>query len=147
MSNKTQQTPAAVKTQKTSKGGKDKPAPETKVKSKKTAKPAAEKKTRRTDGLKAWQIRILQALNKSNHPLSRSQISEKARTHPSNQTNAWGIGLADPVKRAAAEKKYGFPSLLTLKYVKESEIEVNGRTVSGYSITAAGKAALTKIKD
>lgn len=145
MSNKTQQTPAAPKTPKTSKG-KDKPAPETKVKGKKPAKPATEK-TRRTDGLKAWQIRILQALNKSNHPLSRSQISEKAKTHPSNQTNTWGIGLADPVKRAAAEKKYGFPSLLTLKYVKELEIEVNGRTVSGYSITAAGKAALAKIKD
>lgn len=133
----------ATKTATTTKGKKDK---------KETTKPATERKPRaRKEGLRSFQVRILKCLAKAKGPLTRTQISEKAPAHPTNQTNLWGIGLVDPDKRKEAEKKTQIPSLLTLGFVRERMIpgELNdkgeeGRKERVYEITASGRKAMEK---
>jgi hypothetical protein len=93
------------------------------------------------DGLRTPQVRILKALAKSDAGLTRGQIATKAKIDP-----AMGhyLGASDPAKVAEYSEKYGFPSLLSLKYVKAEQHDVNGKDVILYFITPQGKAALTK---
>lgn len=92
----------------------------------------------RSRGLPSWQVRILQVLAARGW-LTSAKISTLARTHRSNQTRVWGIGYSDPEKRRVAEEKSGIPSLLTLGFVEESVLDVDGLQECCYSITRAGR--------
>lgn len=107
---------------------------------KKTAVKPAAKKAEKKDGLRLPQVRILKALAKNSKGLTRSQISEKAEVDPAMGNY---LGPSDPAHYAAASKKYGFPSLCTLGYVKaQLDKEESGKTI--YHITASGSKALEK---
>ncbi len=99
------------------------------------------------DGLTIPQIRVLQVLAKSKGPINRAKISERC----GNKTTVVvgrAVGYGDPEKRAKFEqsKDGGFrPSLLTLKYVRETELDIDGIKETGVEITHRGKVALAKL--
>jgi hypothetical protein len=95
-----------------------------------------EKKTK--DGLRKPQVRVLTALSKSKQPLTRSEISTKAEVDLASLTEV--IGSSDAAKRKHNDKKMGWKSLLTLKYVTAKDGEEGATT---YVITAAGRKVLT----
>jgi hypothetical protein len=60
---------------------------------------------------------------------------------------SWAIGYSDAKKRAAFEKTKdgGFrPSLITLKYIREVELDIDGAKERGLLITPLGREALKK---
>lgn len=87
--------------------------------------------------LRGPQVRILEALSKSNKPLSRAEIAKKAKTDLAGLTEQ--IGSSDPARRKANDKKH-FPSLLTLGYLKEGQDKETNAVL--YVITASGRKAL-----
>ena len=101
------------------------------------------------EGLRPAQVRILDALAKvaNGGCIIRSQIGERAGV-----SVGWlsvHIGQADLMKRAASEAKYGFPSLLTLKLVKDhirGGFSGDVRKERCYEITVAGVEALEKVR-
>jgi hypothetical protein len=105
-----------------------------------TTKAKSEKTTAKKTGddLRKPQQRILQTLAKSNEPLSRAEIAEKAKMDPA-MTNL--LGSPDPKIRAKNDKAH-FKSLTTLGYVKL--IDRDGPAT--YSITPAGGKALAAAK-
>lgn len=128
-----------------------KAAKKTEVKGKKTpakkatkAAPAAKAekngKAPKVEGLAKPQVRILQLLSKGQE-LTRAEIAEKAPVDNAFCTT-W-IGSLDPAKREANEQKRGIKSLLTLKHVIAKQYDVNGKDVTYYSITPAGKKAIS----
>jgi hypothetical protein len=52
------------------------------------------------------------------------------------------LGAADPANRPAAEKRAGYPSLLTLGYVTTFQVDIDGVLERLYEITDAGRKAL-----
>jgi hypothetical protein len=117
------------------------PAAEKTAAKKAPAKKAAPKKE--TGGLRGPQVRILQLLAKSNKPITRSVIAEKAPVDVA--TCVEYIGSPDPEKRKKNDTKH-FPSLVTLKLVSEQKQEIDGREKVVYQLTAAGKQKLEQIK-
>jgi hypothetical protein len=114
-----------------------KKAPVKKAPVKKSA-PAAEKtSTKKIEGIRKPQARILEALFKAGHPLSRKQIAEKATVDKAWCTE-W-IGSNDQAKREANDHKH-FPSLISLGFVKFSIPGDRGEVF--YEITAAGRKAI-----
>ena len=105
---------------------------------------------KRYDGLRLPQVRVLQVLaSVARGTLTRTKISERC----GNKTNVVvgrAIGYSDPEKRTAFEQtKDGggrpgkpCPSLLTLGYVREVEVDVDGVTETGVVITPSGRKAL-----
>lgn len=95
------------------------------------------------------QIRVLCVLAKAEGPLTKAKISSLI----GNKTNvlaARAVGYSDPVKRAAFEnsKDGGFrPSLLTLGYVAEISLDIDGVEEIAYELTDSGKAIYKKLKD
>lgn len=77
-------------------------------------------------GLRKAQIKILTVLAKGK-ALTRQEIAKQAGINPIMSSK---LSSSNPV--------YGYPSLLTLGYVKQEE--------DGFSITPAGKKALASIK-
>lgn len=125
-------------------------------------KPAAREPRARKEGLRVPQIRVLQVLTKSKGPLSRSAISVKC----GNKTTVVvgrAVGYSDPARRATFEQtKDGggspgspCPSLLTLGYVKERELDVEGVSETVLELTpkgakafqALGKVVLPPLRD
>lgn len=106
------------------------------------------------EGMRKAQVRILRALGKAGVPLSKLQICEKvAKEFPTAaKFTAWmtdPIGGADPEARKVAEEKNGYPSLLTLKYIRslKSQSEEGDREVTVYEITALGKKTLQSLSN
>src|SRR5690242_1633048 len=93
----------------------------------------SDKAAKANKGLRAPQVRILQALAKSGKPLSRKEIAEKAPVDLAACVEY--IGSADPAIRKANDVKH-FPSLVSLGLVKEERHE--GEPVT-YAITAKGR--------
>ncbi|MFA7162017.1 MAG: hypothetical protein WC083_05550 [Candidatus Methanomethylophilaceae archaeon] len=146
------ETPAPKKTVKKAAAKKTTEAPKKAAKkaAKKTAKtpakkapvkksaPAAEKtSTKKIEGIRKPQVRILEALFKAGHPLSRKQIAEKATVDTAWCTE-W-IGSNDQAKREANDRKH-FPSLVSLGFVRFSIPGDSGEVF--YEITAAGRKAI-----
>lgn len=113
----------------------------------KPAKPRKAKKAAKTgrngkkSGLRKPQIAILAYLARQKNGSSRSKI--KAAT---GADISGSIGCQDPTEREALEKKNGYPSLLTLGYIRLNEIVVEDGMAPErrYDITANGRKALTK---
>lgn len=111
-----------------------------KVPTKKTPKKkttTTKKKATKKSGPRIPQIRILKALARNAKPLTRKQISEKAKVDLA-WLNSY-IGSNDEAIRAKNDKNI-MPSLLTLGLVAFSPEE--GPT--SYTITAAGRKAVEK---
>lgn len=126
----------AVKKTATKKATKTAPAKKAAKKGAKTETKPREKK----DGLRKPQLRILAALAKRDN-LTRAQIAEKAPVDVA--TCVEYIGSHDDAIRLANDEKH-FPSLLTLGLVKAKQVDVEGRNVIQYSITAKGRTAVAK---
>ncbi len=93
-------------------------------------------------------VRVLKALYNAKGPLSRTRISAKI----GNRTNVLtcrAVGYSDPEKRAAFEQTRDgggssgnpSPSLLTLGYVRERELDIDGVIEDVVELTAAGRRA------
>jgi hypothetical protein len=97
-------------------------------------------------GLRSAQVRILQLLSKSKAPKNRTEIAEGAPCDLAFCTEF--LGSHDPEKREKNDTKQGgFPSLLTLKYIKliekiEETTSGTSKTVRTYEITATGRKVL-----
>lgn len=111
--------------------------------SKKAAPKATERKPReKKEGLRKPQIRVLQALVKTKAPegeLTRKQISEQGKVDLAMLSEY--IGKVEPDLRKTMEAKMGYPSLLTLGFVK---IDQQEGEPTMYKITATGRKALEK---
>jgi DNA-binding MarR family transcriptional regulator len=101
----------------------------------KAATATVEKKP--TDGLRKPQIRILQALGKAKEPLTRAEISKRAKVDSAWLTEYVG-SVVDAKIRAKNDKK--FKSLVTLGHVTAKDSDDG--TV--YSITSSGRKAVGK---
>lgn len=95
------------------------------------------------EGLRIPQVRILEAVSKAADGLTRSQISTNAKVDPAMQHY---LGPVDPARVESQAVKEGFPSLLSLKYLKQSKQDVDGKDVILYTITKAGQNALAKLQ-
>lgn len=123
------------------------------------AKPKKAKKAAKAEGAKPSrngvvgvpQQRILGALAKAKGPLTRGKINEacaKAGFTTAKKFSAWmtdPLGQADPKARKAAETKSGRKSLLTLGYVKQVDLDIDGHKEVCFQLTATGRKALEKV--
>lgn len=99
------------------------------------------------------QVRVLRCLAECPGWMSKPKLCQKLN----NSSTLVGktIGYSDPVNRAAFEQtkdgggKPGkpFPSLLTLGYVEETVIDVEGVKETCYQCSANGRAALAELKE
>ena len=99
------------------------------------------KKERDPNALRKPQIRILQALAKSGKPLSRKELADKASVDQAGCVE-W-VGSVNSDIREANDKKH-FPSLVSRKFVRFDNQDINGRDTVVYAITAAGKSEAAK---
>lgn len=113
-----------------------------KVKAAKSSdEPKAERKPReKKEGLRRFQIRTLLVLRGAGSPKTLADIAAKAGI--SAALVVQGVGRIEEEARSAYEAKAGFPSLLTLKFVRHGE-NTEGRAAA-YEITAAGRKAIEK---
>lgn len=115
----------------------------------------ADGRSRKKSGMTTPQIRVLQILKaaKEGGGLSRGEISRRGG-YDTPVCLSRAIGYSDPDKRRAFEQtKDGggepgkpFPSLITLGFVYESEIDVEGLKETIVSLTPAGVAAYEDLK-
>lgn len=97
----------------------------------------------RDKGLSIPQVRVLQVLYRSRGPLTRAKISEWI----GNKTQVVvgrAVGYSDPAKRQTFEQTIdgGYrPSLLTLEYVEEDELDIDGLIEVVVRLTPKGRAA------
>lgn len=88
--------------------------------------------------LRKPQIRILQAMSRTDKCLVRAAIADRAECDYASLTDY--IGAHDEAKRRANDVRY-FPSLLTLGYITYGPKEVDDDSPR-YRLTAAGRKAL-----
>ena len=116
---------------------------------KRTAKTTAKKTTvapkttpatpaKKKDGLRKPQVRIIKAMAKTSKALTRKEVASKSKVDQASLVEY--LGSPDAAKRVANDKKH-FKSLISLKFVKQEEYDIDGRNTILYSITAAGKKA------
>lgn len=105
--------------------------------------PFAQEGQAKEKGLSLPQLRVLDCLYRSKGPLSRGRMSERI----GNKTVVVvgrAVGYSDPERRAAFEntKDGGFrPSLLTLGYVEEVQLDIDGLIETVVSLTKKGREA------
>lgn len=103
-------------------------------------------------GLRIPQMRVLQVLFQARGPLSRVEISKRC----GNKTTVVvgrAIGYSDPDKRTVFEQTTDgggspgnpCPSLLTLGYVTEAELDVDGVKETAVSLTPTGRVAASRL--
>ena len=94
-------------------------------------------------GLRSGQVRILRVLARIKNPIRRRHLAKSAKC-----TLGWTcnhVGPTDPSIRARTEARTGYPSLLTLGYVKVRKLrETDKITVDCYEITTKGREAFQK---
>ncbi len=98
-----------------------------------------------TRSLNVRQVRILAFLAKrKTGRATRQQLAVAATKRKNGTMDGSYLGCLDPNQRQAAEEKSGYPSLLTLKYVKIVKVPVpDGEGFENwYEITKAGHKAL-----
>lgn len=112
-----------------------------------TATKAAKKKSAKSSPkapsngrLRKSQLRVLESLVKGG---VHTKAKIMTKVFNGNSINlAPIVGSPDPQDRAAREKKTGYPSLITLGYVKPHKLNIDGVTEVSYEITDKGKAAV-----
>mgnify|MGYP001573832044 CR=1 FL=1 len=112
-----------------------------KAKARKKA-PKAAKKTESGGAngeLRPLQIRVLQALNRSSSPLSRTKLYDELGFKAQSGLNDV-LGKNDLKARARADKEK-YPCLLTLDMVELVELNIHGRAERVYQLTPKGKKA------
>ena len=100
------------------------------------------------DSLPTPQIRVMQVLARAKGPLTRAKISDRIG-YQTGVVAGRAIGYSDPDKRAAFEQtKDGggspgnpCPSLLTLGYVREHALDIDGLVETGVELTPKGRQA------
>lgn len=100
--------------------------------------------------LRTAQMRILRALYQTRCPMRKSAICEMvAHEFPTaakfQEWMADPIGAADPANRPAAEKRAGYPSLLTLGLVSTKQLDIDGVAERTYEITQEGVAFMESL--
>lgn len=108
--------------------------------------------TKSSDGLRTGQLRVLQFLAPYDGLATRGTIADGLGC--SDVYVGKMLGMSNPESRAAFERtKDGggspdnpCPSLLTLGFVREVELDVDGVTERSYEITPAGRAGLSLVK-
>ncbi len=91
-------------------------------------------------GLRKPQVAVLKALKKAGRPITRAAMKEK-----SGGVDISGmVGCQDAKQRKENDKKLNVRSLLSLGYVRYTELDIDGSRETVYEITAAGKKALAK---
>lgn len=98
--------------------------------------------SKRKKGLSVPQLRVLRALDASRGPLSRKKLAEA--THTNATYVSWAVGRSEPELRVKFEntRDGGFrPSLLSLGYVEEILLDIDGVQERCVALTAAGKKA------
>lgn len=109
--------------------------------------PATKKTIKEVTGLNKTQVIILQILLPVGKlgGITRNEIARRAEFATS--LNVYQVsGWPDEEKRKQWEKNEGHKSLLTLGYVKEETVDIDGRKELVLSITAKGIAAMDKVK-
>lgn len=116
--------------------------------------PVVPPKSKAVDQLSRPQQRVLEALFNANGPLTRTVLSAIC----GNKTQVMvgrAVGYSDPIKRAAFEQtKDGggspgnpCPSLLTLGYVEEIALDIDGLIEVAVKLTASGRLIAQQIVD
>jgi hypothetical protein len=91
------------------------------------------------------QVRILEALAGIGYGvMTRALISEVA--HVSVGWMSDYLGRVRPGKREEAEARSGLVGLLTLGYVEEIVLDIDGLKERNYRITAAGRRVLARAR-
>lgn len=112
--------------------------------------PLIRRKVRR--GLTLPQIRVMRVLYRARGPLTRTKISERCGNRTTIVVGR-AVGYSDPVKRRAFEQTRdggGSPgnpckSLLTLGYVREKELDIDGYAEIVIELTAAGRRVYERL--
>jgi len=95
------------------------------------------------------QLRVLRILEASRGPINRARISAKCG-NATHVVVGRAVGYSDPAKRASFEQTPdgGFrPSLLTLGYVEEIPLDIDGVTEIVLSLTKRGREALERTRE
>lgn len=100
--------------------------------------------------LRKAQVRILKALVKETGPVRKSVICDRvADEFPTaakfQEWMADPIGAANPENRPAAEERAGYPSLLTLGFIKTKQLDIDGVLERVYEITDQGRAIVSAL--
>ena len=104
-------------------------------------KPPRPKKQSTT--LRSHQLRVLREIGKADGPITRGEIARRLGITPVATSRA--LGFDDPIKRSNFEKNAkegGFPSLITLGYIRRYELDIEGVLEIGYEINSKGREAL-----
>ena len=86
----------------------------------------------RKEGLRPAQVRILEALARVDGVLSRAMIAQEAHVSPGWLSDF--VGHVDPAKRVAREAHTGIVSLLSLGFVCERILDIDGKKERAYQI-------------
>ena len=103
----------------------------------------------RADELTIPQIRVLRALAASTGPLTRMKLTTRIGFE-TDAAAGRAVGYSDPLKRARFEhSRYGGfrKSLLSLGYVRELTLDIDGLKEVVVELTPAGRLALVRHKD
>lgn len=94
------------------------------------------------ENMSVAQGRVLDLLAKARGPVDRPTIAEKCAISDS-YVGVW-VGRNDEAQREESEAKWGYCSLITMGYVKNKQVDLDGKQVWVYEITASGKKAIEK---
>ncbi len=97
------------------------------------------------EGLRKPQIKILKALLASKGPLSRRRIAEAISADPTRITDVWDpIGTTTEEDQPAQDERLGYRSLMSLKFLRRKELELDGHKEVVFELTPAGRKAAEK---
>lgn len=117
-------------------------APKTEKKTEKKADPKTPRAPK--EGLRTPQVRVLKVLVKAKSPMTRKQIAEKADLDPTKVGDY--VGPRPETQSEETQARWKFRDLVSLKLVKVLLEDTGTRSIQTYEITAAGKAAVAKMK-
>jgi hypothetical protein len=108
--------------------------------------PKQRRQRKRISGLQKAQVKFLAILADALGPLNVTQLLERAGVNPISTNNvANSIGRVSKEAREARDKELGYASLITLKYVRVIELDIDGKSETVFDITDLGREALRKI--
>lgn len=103
----------------------------------------------RGEELSLPQVRVLRALAAASGPLTRMKLTTRIGFETDSAAGR-AVGYSDPIKRAKFERsQYGGyrKSLLSLGYVRELTLDIDGLKEVVVELTPAGRLALVRHKD
>ena len=115
------------------------------AKAKKPQRKKAKKPSINGIPLRAAQLRMLKALVKKDHPLTRKELVQAGTGRENGTLDGSYIGNADAKERKLSEAKAGKPSLLTRGYIEQFPDPDNTSRFM-FEITKAGRKAVEAAK-